>query len=229
MQEIKSILFSPLSIKAIQEGRKSQTRRLVNPQPIQDDDSGFMYSGDHKYSFKNDITHAPWQDGFILYVCGDSIGDMLYVKEDYYQYGYWRKNGKNSKGRQLWLFIPITDQILHNDTIGIKLQHVKKDAYRKAAWYKRKARYMPKAIARIFIKLTGIRIERLQQMSQEDAQKEGMWQRPHRCPGWENPMHDFRDCFICSYKFEWNLMHGLKGFGWDKNPFVWVYEFEEIK
>lgn len=83
----RPILFSTPMVQAILDGRKTQTRRIVKPQPIIDNDSGYVFSGDHKHQFKNDSTHTPWEQRFIEVCPYGSVGDVLWVRETWNQDG----------------------------------------------------------------------------------------------------------------------------------------------
>jgi hypothetical protein len=73
--------------------------------------------------------------------------------------------------------------------------------------------FMPKQACRIFLKIKTIRVERLNEISSSDAQQEGL---PENGEG-----------FVERFKTLWNSINGLES--WDKNPFVFVYEFERIE
>jgi hypothetical protein len=70
---------------------------------------------------------------------------------------------------------------------------------------------MPREAARIFLRVTGVRVERLQEISEAEVLKEGfIYRKP-----------DFKDY--------WNKLNAKRGFGWDSNPWVWVIEFERAE
>ena len=82
--------------------------------------------------------------------------------------------------------------------------------------------FMPKVAARIFLKVIDVRVERLQSITYGDCCAEGVFNN--------------EDMINASYGQEatekwrnlWNSINEKRGYGWDTNPFVWVYEFERI-
>ena len=76
-------------------------------------------------------------------------------------------------------------------------------------------RFMPKIQARIFLEITNIRVVRVQDISGRDARQEGIVPRKD---GW------CRDDFTQL----WDTLNAKRGYGWDKNPFVWVIEFKRV-
>jgi hypothetical protein len=84
----KPILFSGPMVRAILDGQKTQTRRIVK---------GIDQAWGHRCP-----KGAP--------------GDRLWVKETHYKYGHWVKNGKTDKGRQKWKFVPTRDDVRYWDT-----------------------------------------------------------------------------------------------------------------
>ena len=85
--------------------------------------------------------------------------------------------------------------------------------------------FMPKEACRIFLKLKSIRIERLNDISENDAISEGivMNNKPHAGWYWMENVYS-TDCPILAYEKLWQKINGKKS--WSENPFVWVYEFE---
>jgi len=82
--------------------------------------------------------------------------------------------------------------------------------------------HLPRRAARIFLEITGVRCERLTDISEADARAEGV-QREHTGIG---PGYGW------SYRYGfmnlWDSINGPRGFGWEKNPWVWVIEFKKI-
>ena len=74
--------------------------------------------------------------------------------------------------------------------------------------------HMPRAAARLFLRVTGVRCERLQEISDADAKAEGM----------DSPSYP-----IIQFKDLWRELNDKRdGCGWESNPWVWVYEFERV-
>lgn len=106
---------------------------------------------------------------------------------------------------------------------------------------------MPKEYARIFLKVKSIRIERLQDISEEDAKAEGivipkngdniLWELGNKNSAfsfmdksWKNGMreyHSSKEVFLTHWAELWCKINGRTS--WDLNPFVFVYEFEQIE
>jgi len=162
---MKPILFSTEMVKAILDGRKTMTRRVM----------------------KNPNAQEPRY----------SVGDDLWVRETFrlidfdYIDGVWSCSVHYKTG-----------------DIGTRLFFEEKDGDKTLGW--RPSIFMPKEAARIFLKITDVRAERLQDITDADAKKEGC---------------ETREDFISV----WESLNQKRGYGWDKNPFVSVYLFERIQ
>ena len=81
--------------------------------------------------------------------------------------------------------------------------------------------HMPKEVARIFLRVTDVRVERLHQMTEDDARQEGC----ERGPSGMAP-------YLSSFMYLWDStirQADLNNYGWDANPWVWVIEFERCE
>lgn len=221
----KPILFSTEMVQAILEGRKTQTRRIMNPQPIQD---GYWW----KYKVGKEettsslspleINEAPIPLDSIY----GNIGDVLWVRENFYvaeNYNQWSIH-------QL-LFCDV--EVFY--TADIPYFKSKRPLHRGK---NRPSIHMPKKFARIFLKVTNIKIERLNDISEADAIAEGIH---------ENPLFRY-DCYLCGKKGHigapncedgffhaakdsffslWESITGKESL--ESNPWVWVIEFEKVE
>jgi len=84
-------------------------------------------------------------------------------------------------------------------------------------WWKRPAIFMPRVASRITLKVTGVRVERLQDISESDAMAEGVEKR-----GDGDPIYPY----TFSYAQLWEQLNG-KG-SWFADPWVWVVEFRRV-
>ena len=138
---MKPRFFNTPMVQAILNGRKTQTRRIVTPQPPKDYVYNQEHNGEHfwyEHNYDSDNGgHFPSYDKGIKPIA--QIGDILYVKETY--------------GYDLF------------DNIYYKATH---DNDKRVLMWK-PSLFMPKAYARIFLKVTNARVERLQDISEEDA------------------------------------------------------------
>jgi len=211
-------------VQAILAGRKTQTRREVKIPPA------------HFH-----LENGQWTgESGRVYTCPyGQVGDLLWVREEHYRFGHWEKDNskKRKTGRQAWKFVPDSNEVLYFDNAPTdyrKGRHAK-DPYT-PTWHKRLARFMPKAQCRIFLEIKNNRVERLQDITQKDAIREGieLGEKIKTVVGvmvqtyrnylsgefkWMRPALSFRTL--------WQSINGQKS--WDSNPFIWVIEFKSIQ
>jgi hypothetical protein len=207
----KPILFSTAMVQAILDGRKTMTRRVIKPQPPED----FYWAA------KDGI-----YDPVSKYVkkCPYQVGMTLWVRETFYGYGKWIKNGLSKTGKLKWKFISIdrpnckTFRYFDNPP-----KNILKNKQRIEGWYKRPSIFMPKSAARIFLKVTDIRVERVQDIETNDIEKEGVMSNlnPDGFDYYANMTHKWINL--------WDSINKDRGYGWNTNCFVWVYTFKRIK
>jgi len=209
---MKGILFKPDNIQAIVEGRKTQTRRLIKPQPKQiNNDFDGTWEWKEKGHYYDDLTLFTMLKNSSRYHAGETV----YIKEAHYRYGHWVKNGLTKTGKQQWRFKAFTHTIYYADNPP---SGAKPNSYRQEAWYKRSPLFMPEWAARHFIKILAVRAERLQEITYGDCIKEGLdMSDVDYCPGWD----------VGKFKSLWDSINPK--YLWESNPWVFPYEFEFIK
>jgi hypothetical protein len=74
---------------------------------------------------------------------------------------------------------------------------------------------MPRWASRITLEITNVRVQRLQEISEADAEAEGAPEHPY----------DHKTAF----RRIWDSINAKRGFGWDTNPFVWVLTFRKVQ
>lgn len=151
-------------------------------------------------------------------------GDRLWVRETFYAWGRWETRYSAKKGRDEWHFVDMT---LECDRAyqyrGDRPQPLagQRDGGSTPQWWKRPAIHMPRYASRITLEITAVRVERLQDISEADAQAEGC-----RC----NKNTIAETGFATYHAAYANLWDQINGAGsWDANPFVWVVEFKRLQ
>lgn len=215
----KPILFSTPMVEAIFDGRKTQTRRVVKfKKNIEVDSIGWStFTPDNHFSVRG--THENGKYGESFFKQPIEIGDVLWVREkwcletpygpeDYY-YGYACNNFPFIKADEKYNF----------ETPN--------------KW--KPSIFMPKDACRLYLKVTNVRIQLLNKITEEDAIAEGVQpikahNRVHRTIGYNNylidPKNGFEILSTAKESFEtlWQSINGKKS--WKENTWVFVYDFE---
>jgi hypothetical protein len=220
-------------VLAILDDRKTQTRRIIKPEHLK----GTMCAHDILSNLgpqllKQAATYCPH----------GQVGDQLWVKETYRHFGNSMTAGKTSA-----LILYRAD----NRSRTISLENPPTEKWwnsGKSPW--KPSIFMPRWASRITLEITDVRVERLQDISEEDAKTEGVHvgQRvflddPHRCRNCDKDraLHigvamgcpqGLGTVFDAStyrggYKFLWNSINGKDS--WDLNPWCWCLSFRRIK
>lgn len=204
----KPILFSGEMVRAIMEGRKTQTRRVIQPKPT-DGPTPLYHHGKRVYGLSNALG-IPEALG-IWDVCPyGRPGDKLWVRET------WRCEERGEHG---------LDGVCYKaDGKFIPIQNTKEasdawlDARREGdPW--RPSIFMPRWASRITLEVVSVRVERVQEISREDCFAEGI-----AFPEKLGPERMF--AARISYQGLWDRINAKRGFGWDVNPWVWVINFK---
>jgi hypothetical protein len=214
----KPILFSGPMVRAILDGRKTMTRRVVKPQPPHSCTYTINGANSHALCFgpigecvpptaKSADHRLPCPYG--------QPGDRLWIKES-----YCCKADENEQILEDEFWYRSTDEgegiVALNEDGGIKEN---KDGTEASPWIS--SRFMPRKASRITLEVTGVRVERLKEITEEDAKAEGV-DGPS-----ENPLC-VGDCrtHYSHFRELWDSINAKRGFGWDSNPLVWVIEFK---
>lgn len=249
---IKPILFSTSMVQALNEGRKTQTRRVVKPQPEFDtawknlslaekmlDDFGEVTPDADIIPYIN--VKGNWlglskksDSGLTGTGCvipnvsvPYHVGDILWVRET------WAET-TNIHNLSVWPNRPciITDEMQKKILSAYiwradgEWQWCDDDGFstEKSCW--KPSIFMPKAACRLFLKVTSVRVERLQDISEADAVGEGV-EKYHDSWFYKRYGTDRDWCATAyaSFAYLWESINGRDS--WDANPWVWVVEFEK--
>lgn len=225
----KPILFSTPMVQAILDGRKTQTRRILKPQPDIDNDVSFMPNP--PLDWQGEWFPYRWETEEGEMICKNPkycIGDILWVLETFTIIDWW----EDSKAVQIMYEDAKTLVKTLTDIEWAKFENWKDKSERKPSLF------LFKSLSRIFLEVTNVRAERLVDISEDDAIAEGI-----NC--WDsrtgddyqdyyenyllNPKDDLGFHFtepIPSYCSLWEKINGIGS--WEANPYVWVIEFKQV-
>lgn len=214
---IKPILFNTEMVRAILDGRKSCTRRInkdANDYVVPDMD--FFDPEKRTYAVHN---YADKEHKIKLSIaersCPICPGDILYVRESVFQ---GVAHCLDVSGE--------TECVLTNDfeyyADGLHKKDHWKDKHENIWMHRRPSIHMPKEAARIWLKVTDARVERLQEITEVQAQAEGC--NSGLLTGACTARGQFEDLWNSTVK-----KSDIDRYGWDANSYVWVIEFERCE
>lgn len=189
----KPILFSGEMVRAILDGRKVMTRRVMKPQPNLADGkwrfNGRTWEKHLGYPIGHDVPLSPY----------GRPGDLLWVRETWgvgMPYHHWKPSQ-----------IPQSAHIEYRATSKVA------DTFH--AW--KPSIFMPRWASRLTLRVTAVKVERVQDITTGDAIMEG-------CPAdmWDGGQP------LDWFSVLWDSVNSKRGYSWDSNPWVWVVEFERV-
>lgn len=224
---MKPIIFSTAEVNEILSGNKVQFRKPVKNLKIEEYKailkSGAKYTRytltninrngieDEDFCFDGLITNIE-QDKDILAYATYKIGDILYVKES------WRYGA--GRGTSTYEYkTDMTEKELEEEREEHEPGIVK--------W--KSPVTMPREAARYFLKVKDVKVQKLREVTKEDVLKGGLlydkdiYEMPCNI---ENARETYlKGCFMRL----WNKKYKKKGYGWDRDPWIWMFEFEMIE
>lgn len=213
----KPILFSAPMIQALLADRKTQTRRIIEPQPTPLDDKGFFvrWRINKKYVVDG-LFFAVRNIMFENYKY--KISDNLWVRESF-------SIGKGYDD------VKIRD-INYQDYMKIWYSADTDDNQDGTRGKNRPSIFMPRWACRIELEIGNIRVERLQDITEEDAIAEGAIYHDGLGVGHSGWTHDRDDGIVYptakeSYFRLWEKINGRESL--EANPFLWVVDFKRVK
>lgn len=228
--EIKErpILFSTPMVRAILEGRKTQTRRAIKPQPRIK--GGLIDESDSWMELNEPDLMSRFPYG--------KISDRLWVREA------WRPRSWGSDFD--WMMIEykaggsvqqIDPSEVWGDDADVVWEKMSVECHalgnpqsgsgdfvldKPLKW--RSSIFMPRAASRVTLEITNIRVERVQDISEEDAISEGV-----DSISIEEVPRNGTLCRRDDFAQLWNSINNDRGYGWNSNPWVWVVEFNRVE
>lgn len=213
----RGMIFNGEMVRAILDGRKTQTRRIMKPQPADDIKSGVFPNPD-VIGWESSLKHKHGTTTAHFCPFG-TVGDRIWVREAFRVHSratdvatlVYKANERNS-----W-----TEQT-HRVPVAVCNKPATPEKWTPSL-------HMPRWASRILLEITDVRVERLNTISEEDARAEGIIDggcvncgesEPCSCA---NPQPDATDAFA----YLWQSIYGLEN--WIANPWVWVIEFKRVE
>lgn len=219
----RPILFSAPMVRAILDGRKTQTRRIVKPQPCEGGSMRMLANtvavAARMVALKGPHDLPSWVDEFCPY---GRHGDRLWVQEEHrIVKGGFHVNQVEYKegGAQRECLI---------DNREMKLLRARKFPF---AWTR--GRFMYRSFSRITLEIVSVRVERLQEISEADALAEGIRSFTMRESCGDSKLYgvslgqaEHGTTARCGYEILWESINGPGS--WAANPWVWAVEFRRV-
>ncbi|EPG4846611.1 TPA: hypothetical protein ACI6QB_002724 [Klebsiella quasipneumoniae] len=242
----RGMIFNSEMVRAILDGRKTQTRRIMKVQP-ESNQLGLLLITDS--TKRSDIGKYHWAESNatgnhvrskLFSSPFGAVGERIWVRETWATLGNedgcyvdWEDNLCKGDERSAARIYRASCEQRPGD---YGLWSIPDDAYWKphtkehkfeGAW--RPSIHMPRWASRILLEITDVRVERLNAISEEDARAEGIIDggclncgEPEPC-GCANPEPDATDAFA----YLWQSIYGQDN--WNANPWVWVIEFKRVE
>jgi hypothetical protein len=191
----RPVIFQPWGVRAILEGRKTRTRRLILPQPtdLADERRRLSVLADCPYGLAGMSTL--WvRETWALRGCGARVP----LNPEAWPSGW-------PVGR---LQYPATDEAPVRDSKG-----------KPYWWNNRPSNHMPRWACRLLLTVLDVEVRRLQDIDEEEAEQEGV-----ELAGDNDPRGDERN-YVEGFRLAWDEINLRRGYGWDANPTVYAIEF----
>ena len=236
MTKERPILFSGPMVRAILENRKTQTRRVIKPQPLIDPRDGCWYpkppdqltmtARDPKRRCLHYANDAHFRRGmpFDFSPYGQPC-DTLWVKQ-----GFRAHRLGGDPGGETFGVKGSGVGIEYRDTPGHGCNFDRPDwreAFRHERW--RSSLMMPRWASCVSLLITDVRVQRVQDISEEDAIAEGLEAHSDDGVMYYGPFDRGHCDPRTAFRNLWDSINEQRGFGWGANPFVWAITFEVVR
>lgn len=223
MNSGKPILFNGEMVRSILSGDKTCTRRVIKPQPKSKLCYTFVGGGCGTWGYPSSSSHEIWGEEYRLPddITKDDLAkrwippyhadDILYVRET------WFKD---------------VDRYMYRANYSDREKFYRDGKEIEMKW--KPSIHMPKEAARIWLKVKDVRVERLQDITPQQAENEGVGNLFYEDIGYSEKNYGTevdKEYGIAREQFAWLWNSTIKKsdidrYGWDANPWVWVIEFE---
>ena len=197
----RPIIMTGDSVKAILDDRKTQTRRVITHCSVPNSD--LVDFREFLYVSENNDAMSPNEGYYALFKCNANQNNgVIYFRCPYGQVG-----------DRLWV-----RESFHATDKGHKVHYKAKDG--EPSWMKwSPSIHMPHWASRILLEITEVRVERVQEITNDDVQSEGA--------DTKDGLFFVGDKIFMFHKL-WDSINAKRGYGWDTNPWVWVISFKRV-
>lgn len=218
MSRVLPILFNTDMVRAILDGRKTVTRRLIKPQPKFKLCYTFAGKGNGTFGYPDKNVYKYWGEEFRLPDCISyedmqfrwnppyHADDILYIRETWHKY---KKRVGNGEGCHIAEFYGYKASIANSEDAN-------------EPW--KPSIHMPKEATRIWLKVNEVRVESLQDITIDGIRNEGLTSMAVHAGDTEIALSEWKNLWNSTIK-----KSDLDRYGWDANPWVWVIEFERCE
>ena len=219
----RPILFSAPMVRAILDGRKTVTRRVMNPQPEDVDSFQGLGSGllrswpSGKYRFCTHEGLSKWAQDLSSPYGG--AGCRLWVKETHHAEHY-------SASDDYPKIVYRADMAEHDHDGRSVCPSASRTSDYAGKWTP--SIFMPRWASRILLDVVSVRVERLQEITDEEAQAEGLW-GPMIDHELDKMVNQIGVMPCAAFRQLWDGINKDRGYGWDVNPWVWRVEFRRVE
>ena len=220
MSRVLPILFNTEMVRANLDGRKTCTRRVIKPQPDEKHTFplGFVIDSTEKKKVGSFGFGIDEYGGSIQYAKPPyQPGDILYIRETWERFECWNCDGDERGNCPKEPKKSVLDK-----TCGCYMYRATDEISGDAKWHP--SIHMPKEAARIWLKVTDVRVERLQEITIDDIRNEGLSSMAVHAGDMEIAIEEWKNLWNSTIK-----KSDLDRYGWDANPWVWMIEFERCE
>jgi len=226
------ILFSGPMVRAILEGRKTQTRRVIKPQPYIVAD-GWMWA--KVAHLIENLSGTRYVKSKMAPLCPyGAPGDRLWVRET-----HW-KDKRDPDSCVIYAHDPryfkykrdgILGRCEHEDfaRTNLTLEEAENAVQSNKNWKKHPSIHMPRWASRINLEITDIRVERLDVITKTDIRAEGVEVQYLDHDGDDyNFRFSEKQIGYANFRYLWDSINAKRGYPWKDNPWIWVVEFKRV-
>lgn len=212
----RGIMFSGPMVRGILDDRKTQTRRVLRPQPPSDARK-IKHLAFNVWGYAEMVGYPSQEIHQEIKCPYGVVGDRLWVRET------WQVYHKASENE--WSVLTPTGKTDRDGKVFYRatMKEPDPDKHGRLVW--RSAMLMPRWAARIVLEITEIRVQRLKKIDGFDARDEGF---PEETPDYLVQHYGYGRRTRKWFRELWDSINADRGFGWKTNPWVWAITFKKI-